>query len=99
MQQAEKTAEEKMRDLVRNTDWSGVKVETSLQIGHVGQQICDRIKDLAADLIITSTHGATGFKHIFLGSTAEYVVRHASCPVLVVPSHERPALTPTGKRK
>jgi nucleotide-binding universal stress UspA family protein len=43
------------------------------------------------DLIVTSTHGTTGFKHILLGSTAEYVVRHATCPVLVVPSHERPS--------
>jgi nucleotide-binding universal stress UspA family protein len=29
-------------------------------------------------------------KHVFLGSTAERVVRHAACPVLVVrePGHE-----------
>jgi nucleotide-binding universal stress UspA family protein len=43
-------------------------------------------------VIVTSTHGRTGFKHMLLGSTAEYVVRHATCPVLVVPSHERPVL-------
>jgi hypothetical protein len=39
------------------------------------------------DLIITSTHGRTGFKHSLMGSMAEQVVRRASCPVLVVPSH------------
>jgi nucleotide-binding universal stress UspA family protein len=38
---------------------------------------------------VTSTHGKTGLKRILIGSTAEYVVRHAACPVLVVPSHER----------
>ena len=37
-----------------------------------------------ADLIITSTHGFTGLKHVLMGSTAEHVVRKASCPVLVV---------------
>ena len=42
-----------------------------------------------AGLIAISTHGRTGFEHVLLGSTAEYVVRHASCPVLVVPSRER----------
>jgi nucleotide-binding universal stress UspA family protein len=92
MQYAEKTAREQMQDLVEKTDWGGLQVETSLQTGHAGQQICDGARDCAADLIVTSTHGRTGFKHVLLGSTAEYVVRHAHCPVLVVPSHERPAV-------
>jgi nucleotide-binding universal stress UspA family protein len=89
MQQAEKASRNQMGDLVKKTDWDGVvEVETSLQIGHSGQQICARAIDHQADVIVTSAHGTTGFKHILLGSTAEYVVRHASCPVLVVPSHE-----------
>lgn len=39
-----------------------------------------------ADLIVIATHGYTGLKHALLGSTAERVVRHAPCPVLVVRS-------------
>jgi len=93
MQQAEKASRKQMRDLIEKTDWNGIEVESSLQIGHAGQQICARALEHGADVIVTSTHGTTGFKHILVGSTAEYVVRHASCPVLVVPSHERPALT------
>jgi nucleotide-binding universal stress UspA family protein len=97
MQQIEKAARGQMRDLIKKTDWNGIEVESSLQIGHTGQQICARAIDQHADVIVTSTHGTTGFKHILVGSTAEYVVRHASCPVLVVPSHERPVLKPTKK--
>ena len=93
MQQAEKASRDQMRDLIAQTDWEGIEVESSLQIGHAGQQICARALEHRADVIVTSTHGATGFKHILVGSTAEYVMRHASCPVLVVPSHERPRLT------
>lgn len=37
-----------------------------------------------ADLIVLSTHGFTGLKHLLIGSTAERIVRYASCPVLVV---------------
>lgn len=85
---AEELAEEQMQALITDTDWDGIKVEASLQIGHAGDQICAQGKD--ADMIVTSTHGITGFKHMLLGSTAEYVVRHATCAVLVVPSHERP---------
>ena len=46
-------------------------------IVHVAQEI-------SADLIIMGTHGRTGLSHILLGSVAEKVVRHASCPVLTV---------------
>ena len=94
-QHAEKAARNQMRNLIEKTDWDGIEVESSLQIGHAGQQICYRAKDRGADIIVTSTHGTTGLKHILLGSTAEYVVRHAHCPVLVVPNHERPVIIST----
>jgi nucleotide-binding universal stress UspA family protein len=92
MQQSEKASRRQMRDLIEKTDWEGIEVKPSLQIGHAGQQICARATEEHADLIVSSTHGNTGLKHILIGSTAEYVVRHAPCPVLVVPSHERPLL-------
>jgi len=90
MEQAATAARRQMREFMKTTEWDGIKVQPLLQIGHAGQQICARAVEQRADLIVTSTHGRTGFKHVLLGSTAEYVVRHASCPVLVVPSHERP---------
>lgn len=43
---------------------------------------------LKADMVVIATHGYTGLKHVFLGSTAERVVRHAHCPVLVVPARD-----------
>ncbi len=36
------------------------------------------------DLIVMGTHGRRGLGHLFLGSVAEEVVRHAPCPVLTV---------------
>lgn len=46
-------------------------------------EICRLAETLPADLIVMPTHGHTGLKHAFLGSTAERVVQHAPCPVLV----------------
>jgi nucleotide-binding universal stress UspA family protein len=92
MHQAETASRKQMREFMETTEWDGIKVQPSLQIGHAGQQICARAAEHGADLIVTSTHGTTGLKHMLVGSTAEYVVQHASCPVLVVPSHERPNL-------
>lgn len=96
---SEKAARDQMGELVARCERDGVAVEHSLENGHAGEQICLRAQDPGVELIITSTHGRTGLKHVLLGSTAEYVVRHAPCPVLVVPSHERPRLAPGGTRR
>lgn len=47
-------------------------------------EICNAARESDSDLIVIATHGRTGLKHVFLGSTAERVVRHAPCPVLIV---------------
>jgi nucleotide-binding universal stress UspA family protein len=41
-------------------------------------------KERHVDLIVIGTHGRTGIDHMLFGSTAEKVVRKASCPVLTV---------------
>jgi nucleotide-binding universal stress UspA family protein len=84
---ARKTAERKMRELVRSVNFGPVKFETGFSDGSPALDICVYAKDHEVDLIITSTHGFTGLKHVLIGSIAEQVVRHAPCSVLVVPSH------------
>ena len=84
---ARKTAERKMRELVRSVNFGAVKFETAFTDGSPVIDICAFAKDHDVDLIITSTHGFTGFAHVLIGSIAEQVVRHAPCSVLVVPSH------------
>jgi nucleotide-binding universal stress UspA family protein len=36
------------------------------------------------DLVVLGTHGRGGLARMLLGSVADYVVRHAQCPVLTV---------------
>ena len=52
--------------------------------GRPSPEICAVTDKLNADLVVIATHGRTGLKHLMLGSTAEKVIRHAHCPVLVV---------------
>jgi universal stress protein A len=52
--------------------------------GQPVHEIVRAARDEKADLILLSTHGHTGLKHVLLGSVAENVVRYAPCPVLVV---------------
>lgn len=65
-----------------------MRARTLLRIGAAYDEICRAAQDAKTDLIIIATHGHTGLKHVLLGSTAERVVRHAPCPVLVVREHE-----------
>jgi len=49
-------------------------------------------------LIVLGTQGLTGLAHLLIGSTAERVVRHAPCPVMVVREQERDFVSnPEGK--
>jgi nucleotide-binding universal stress UspA family protein len=61
-----------------------IPVQTGVRIGKPYHEIASFAKVTDADLIVISTHGYTGLKHTLLGSTAERVVRYATCPVLVV---------------
>ena len=64
-------------------------IATAIRSGLPWFEICKAAKELDAGLIILTTHGHTGLKRVLLGSTAERVVRHAPCPVLVVREKER----------
>jgi nucleotide-binding universal stress UspA family protein len=44
---------------------------------------------MGADLIVMGTHGASGIRKFFIGSSAEKVVKIASCPVLTIPSNRK----------
>ena len=52
--------------------------------GHPGTQIVAFASKHNSDLVVTATHGLTGFERLLLGSTSEYVVRNASIPVFLV---------------
>ena len=52
--------------------------------GEPAAEIVRVAEERGAGLIVISSHGRTGLGRILFGSTAESVVRHARCPVLVV---------------
>jgi nucleotide-binding universal stress UspA family protein len=52
--------------------------------GTANNVIVERAKALRADLILMTTHGRGGLGRVVFGSTADSVMRHAPCPVLLV---------------
>ena len=53
-------------------------------VGHAATEIVNHANAAGAALIIMTTHGYGGVKHVLLGSTTEDVIRNANCPVLSV---------------
>ncbi len=60
-----------------------VALSSTIGHGEAAQVLIDTAAQTAADLIITGTHGRTGFRRLRLGSVAESVAHHAPCSVLV----------------
>jgi nucleotide-binding universal stress UspA family protein len=87
----ERAARIAMAKFVRSVDFSDVPHESVIEAGRAAERICAHAEENDVDLIVTSTHGLTGFAHILIGSTAEHVVRYAKCPVLVVRRRDRGA--------
>jgi nucleotide-binding universal stress UspA family protein len=56
-----------------------------VEVGNAKYDILDKAEKEEAKYIVLGTHGRTGLSHIVIGSTAEYIVRHSTVPVLVVP--------------
>jgi nucleotide-binding universal stress UspA family protein len=83
-QQMLKRVRERLGIFARDEIDETIPVQSEVRIGKPHREIVAAAKEEGADLIVIATHGYTGLKHAFVGSTAERVVRIASCPVLVV---------------
>lgn len=78
-QEAEKTLDEII------SEFGPKNVERIIPEGHPRLEILNCAERWQADLVVIGTHGRTGLMHLVMGSTAEYIVRHAKLPVMVVP--------------
>ena len=52
--------------------------------GDPADEVVRHAEERSCDLILMSTHGRTGIRHVLLGSVAEKVLRRARCSVMVV---------------
>ena len=86
LESAQANAEVAMQKLQQSVFLRGVSCETEVRAGAAIDEICAASGRDNVELVVTSTHGRTGFSHALIGSVAEHVVRYAECPVLVVPS-------------
>ncbi|HEV8542625.1 MAG TPA: universal stress protein [Verrucomicrobiae bacterium] len=63
--------------------------KSEVRVGSPYREIVQAAEDNETDLIVIGSHNRKALARVFLGSTAERVVRHAPCPVMVVRERER----------
>ena len=84
VEKASKTAQGSIEELYlsklpKDQNWS-----VHILSGYPVTEIIELAKRKKADLIVMGAHGMTGLAHVLFGSTANRVVRKASCSVLAV---------------
>jgi len=70
-------------DRIRNN--FKIQVEEIVSYGDVVKEIVRIVQENNPDLILIGTHGASGFRRFFIGSTAYRVIKHTKFPVMTVP--------------
>lgn len=76
-----KVAKEVSRDF-------GIHPSTNLLTGRAADEICTEASRSGDSLIVMSTHGRTGLSRMWVGSTADGVLHHATTPLLMLRATE-----------
>ena len=82
--QLEDSATRELPKIAECEECAGLEIEDVIAHGDAAAEIVRVARERGVDLIVIASHGRTGLGRILFGSTAEEVVRHAPCPVLVV---------------
>jgi universal stress protein A len=87
--QLEESAARELPKIAGSDECAGLAVEEVIAHGDAATEIVRVASEREIDLIVIASHGRTGLGRILFGSTAESVVRHAPCPVLVVKPNQK----------
>ena len=76
---------DRLAELQRRRIARRVDSDTLVRVGRAWSEIPETARALGADLIVLGARGELSSKAPLAGGTAEGVIRHAHCPVLLVP--------------
>jgi nucleotide-binding universal stress UspA family protein len=77
-----------LEDAKRGLSERGLRARSAVAYGPAEDVITHHAREMGADLIVMTTHARGGLERVVYGSVADNVVRHASCPVFLVPVRE-----------
>lgn len=96
--QAEETLNHAVEEIRRA--YKDVPVAAETLMGSAPHKLAEVSRD--ANLLVVGSHGHSRLHHVVLGSVSEGCIKHAHCPIVVVPTpHPQPAsdtaLVPAGR--
>ena len=83
-EESRRGAQKALAPIVDDIASRGVDAKSLVSTGTASLKVCQLVEEHGIDLVVLSTHGLTGVKHMLMGSTAERVVRRCKVPVLTV---------------
>lgn len=83
-----KNAESRLSQISMSPELNGLNVSQVLRLGKTFDIVNQVAQENDVDLIVMGSHGASGFKEVFIGSNTEKVVRTSDVPVLVIKNDE-----------
>ncbi len=83
-EQDRQTAFRQLQAIGQGPEFRTITTEFSVHRGEVGEVVCRVVEEQKIDLLVLGTHGRRGLKQFVMGSAAEHLFRHVSCPVLTV---------------
>jgi nucleotide-binding universal stress UspA family protein len=81
----EKTARHQLQHIEDELTARGLHVSTALTHGAPATDIVNKAAKIHADAIVLGSHGHTAFYDLVVGSTTHSVIKHSTCPVVIVP--------------
>ncbi len=79
-----KLAKKRFSNILNEPYLKGIKVHETVEFHQAFEGIMEVSEKYNCDIIIMGSHGASGFKEMFIGSNTEKVVRNSNIPVLVI---------------
>ena len=64
----------------------GIECEMLLIQGQTNTTILEEIERLKIDMVVLGSHGHSKLYDLLVGSVCEYTLRHATVPLLIIPS-------------
>jgi universal stress protein A len=74
-----------VKNVIGNLPMKAGSLEYEVAVGKPAQEILKVAREKGCDLIVMSTHGLTGVRKMFFGSTTERVLRETTIPILATP--------------
>lgn len=81
-------AEARLTQTALSQELSGLNVSQVLKLGRTFNEVNEVATANNIDLIVMGSHGASGFKELFIGSNTEKVIRTSNIPVLAIKGND-----------